>query len=90
MRTPLAVQQRHARTLAVGACVTVQDDAGRLIDAQVLDEPWLLGGHTFVVNCAGGQRVFRAYDVMRVQLKRAADDSPQRAQRAQRDAEGTR
>lgn len=69
MRTPLKVQQRHANTLAVGMNVTVEDDAGVKHDAQVVDEPWLLGGHTYVVNCAGGQRIFRAYNVMRVYPK---------------------
>lgn len=68
-RTPLKVQQRHASTLTVGMEVTVEDDYGTKHDAQVRDAPWLLGGHTYVVNCVGGQRTFRAYNVMRVYPK---------------------
>lgn len=66
-RTSLQVQQRRAKTLKVGMEVMVLDDSGEMHRAQVTDEPWLLGGHTYVVNCAGGGRLFRAYNVMRVE-----------------------
>jgi hypothetical protein len=63
-RTPLAVQADHAALLSPGTKVIVRDDLGRDNISFVLDAPFLLGGHTYVVNCEG----FKAYDVMRVRL----------------------
>lgn len=63
---PRKVQLQRARLLKPGTAVQVQDDTGIVHAAHVQDYPWLLGGHTYVVNCLGKQRLFRAYSVMRV------------------------
>lgn len=63
-RTPLAVQADHAALLRPGTAVIVRDDNGRDNRSTVVDAPWCLGGHTYVVNCDG----YRAFDVMRVRL----------------------
>jgi hypothetical protein len=68
--TPLAVQADHAAQLIPGTPVIVRDDTGRDHQSVVLQKPFLMGGHTYVVNCEG----FHAYSVMRVRLDLEALD----------------
>jgi hypothetical protein len=69
-RTALAVQADHAAQLTPGTRVIVRDDDGRDNESVVLAAPFLMGGHTYVVNCEG----FRAYDVMCVRLDLAVEN----------------
>jgi hypothetical protein len=66
-KTPLLAQAMHAKRLKTGTCVEVWDDNGSIHNGIVEDEPWLLGGHTWVVNVRGTSKYFRAFNVMRVQ-----------------------
>lgn len=63
-RITLRVQLEHAKQLTPGTRVIVRDDSGRDHPSVVLDPPWCMGGHSYVVNCEG----FRAYHVMRVRI----------------------
>lgn len=61
--------QERARTLHLGDEVVVYRDDGSKLETVVRLEPWLLGGHSWVVGVDG---IAGGYSVMRVVRKAAA------------------
>lgn len=61
-------QAKHAQSIKSGMKVIVRDDDGNNVAAVADGDPWLLGGHTYVVNCDAelSEKRFRAFNVMRV------------------------
>lgn len=65
----LKVQEDRAATLTLGREVVVFKDDGSRVETKVRLEPWLMGGHSWVVGLEG---ISGGYSVMRVVPKEAA------------------